>query len=106
MWEGQYLKSDLCPEGDAGWTFHPKKKNGKVDVTDIVRELHSQGMTGNLYALLLKIPEEWDYEQLEGIDVYDDYVAAKILANACHYTMYDDQGRLICGPDIRNTERS
>lgn len=91
----RYLKSDPCPPNLVSWRFYPGKKGGKITESVVVQELFDQGMDGNLYCSILKVPSEWPTDDLypEYVDLYEPEAALKILAQWCGVQVIDKDGK-------------
>ena len=86
------LKVAERPDDVVTFRFVPNKKNGKVVVTDIIKELFDNCMSGNLYAIVFKVPEEYPSDLPEVVDLYEPEDAAKICARWSGYKLIDSNG--------------
>lgn len=93
---GTYADMDADPKDPVSWRFLPKRKNGKLGFADIVQELSCQGMAGNIYAQVFKVPEEFPSDETNIVELMEPEIACKILAQWCGYTLYDCKGKKIC----------
>lgn len=90
--DGKRTKIDICPENPISWRFFPMKKGGKVGFADIVQELFDQGMEGNLYAQVFKVPGEYPVDADNNVELMEPEDACKILADWCGFKLYDRSG--------------
>lgn len=93
--DGKHVKIDTCPENPVSWRFLPMKKNGKVGFADAIQELFDQGMEGNMYAQLFRVPEEYPVHEQNTVELMEPEDACKILAEWCHFTLFDSKGNQI-----------
>ncbi len=91
--KGQYADFDGCPPTPESWHFYPRRKSGNLGFSDVVRELFDQGMEGNLYAQLFKVPGEFPADEPNEVVLLEPEDAVKILADWCGYTLHDREGR-------------
>lgn len=94
---GEHLKTSDNLPSPVAWRFLPKRRGIRITVDDLERELFDYGMSGNMYALLLPIPEEYPGSFLPHIDLYEPEDACRILADWCHYTLLDATGKVLVG---------
>ena len=95
-----YLKySDECKAGVA-FTFLPKKRNQRITFDAVERELFEIGMGGCFYGAVIRVPDEFPDEYRDSIDIYDTEEMAVIMAQLAGYTVYDRNGKLLCGRPV------
>lgn len=81
----------------AAYRFVGKTSRQKIDQNDIIEDLFDLGMSGNFYAQVIQVPEEFPSEKISFVDLYEPEEAAKIFAELAHYTLLDTKGRVIVG---------
>ena len=86
------LEDGAAPCG-ADWWFKVKKKGGKVCVHDIERELFEAGMAGEMYCVLIRVPDEFPTDDSGEALVFDPEHAAKVFAEWCRFKLYDRNGK-------------
>jgi hypothetical protein len=94
LWKGKILDQVESNFG-ADFAFVPKG-NKKVDQNDVIQELFDIGMWGELYALFLRMPDEYP-ANLKVTEIYSAENAIKILGDWLGYTVLDRKGRVISG---------
>ncbi|MCD7929054.1 MAG: hypothetical protein LUF86_02720 [Clostridiales bacterium] len=92
---GQYANMDSDPPAPESWHFYPKKKGGKVGYADALQELFDQGMSGNLYVQLYRVPDEFPADVDNDVVLLEPEDAIKFLADWCRYTLHDEKGELV-----------
>lgn len=92
---GEYARADN--DWDECWRFRSVDGRKTLTVNDIRRELFENGMGGNIYAVVIKVPEEFPLKEDDEdyIDVIDDWQAAELFADACHYKLTDSLGKVV-----------
>ncbi len=94
-YSGRYVDCDVCPENPVSWRFFPKRKSGKVGYADAIQELFDQGMNGNMYAQIFRVPEEFPACADNNMELMEPEDACKILAEWCHFKLFDSKGNQI-----------
>ncbi len=93
---GEFMKSDYSnAPGNVAFRLAPKR--GQIKLDDIYRELFEWGASGNLYAILLRIPEEFPVEDMPAVNIYEPYDAAAVCADWERYTLVNGEGQVITG---------
>lgn len=92
-YSGRYADFDTCPENPVSWRFFPKWKGGKVGYADALQELFDNGMNGNVYVQIVRVPEEFPAEADNNMELMEPEDACKILANLCHFKLFDQNGK-------------
>ena len=92
-YSGRHADFDTCPESPVSWRFFPKRKGGKVGYADALQELFDNGMNGNVYVQIVRVPEEFPAEADNNMELMEPEDACKILAGLCHFKLFDQNGK-------------
>lgn len=91
-YSGRYVDIDTCPENPISWRFYPKRKGGKVGFADVLQELFDQGMSGNVYAQIFRVLDEFPVDADNNVELMEPEDACKLLAGWCGFSLYDRNG--------------
>ncbi len=91
--KGHYADWDADPRNPESWHFHPKKANTRLGYADVLQQLFDNGMEGNLYVQLYRVPDEFPYDADNDVILLEPEDALKILAHWCGYHLFDDEGK-------------
>lgn len=90
---GWYAAFDNSPKSPVSWRLFSKRKNGKLGRSDVIAELFNQGMSGNMYAQIFLVPEEFPCDTDDTIELLEPEDTCKILAQWCGWTLHDKSGK-------------
>ncbi len=93
---GEFMKDDTehAPDNVA-FRFTPKTRH--INLDSIYCELFEWGCEGNMYAIIVRIPDEFPADDHTFVDIYEPSDAAQICGQWERYTVVNSDGQVLVG---------